>query len=247
MIGSSSHPPPRGYSGFYSPHDRAQGHHGGTAIFVDNSRGIAFTSFNILFPLQLVAVQLHLRRTYTVCSLYFPPNSPVDREDFVFLVQQLSSPFIILGDYNGGHTLWRDALVNPRGAMIASVVEALDLSIFNAGDHTHYHIQTDTTSVLDLSLCSPDALLDFTWNVTGDLCGSDHYPILLSSPNDHADWGLFKHLAIVDSEVDGFLVIDSAVEYFSSILQRAGELSIPQTTGFTKRRLVPWAHTYKEL
>ena len=33
MIGSSSHPAPRGYSDFYSPHDRAQGHHGGTAFF----------------------------------------------------------------------------------------------------------------------------------------------------------------------------------------------------------------------
>ena len=33
--------------------------------------------------------------------------------------------------------------------MIALVVEALDLGIFNTGDHTHYHIQTDTTSALD--------------------------------------------------------------------------------------------------
>ena len=56
MIRLSSHPPPRGYSGVYSPHDRAQGHHGGTAIFLDNLRGIAFTSFNIVSPLQLVAV-----------------------------------------------------------------------------------------------------------------------------------------------------------------------------------------------
>lgn len=105
MIGSSSHPSPKGYSGFYSPHDRAQGHHGGTAIFVDTSRGIAFTSFNIVSPLQVVSVQLHLRRTYTVCPLYLPPNSPVDREDFVSLVQQLPSPFIILRDFNGRHTL----------------------------------------------------------------------------------------------------------------------------------------------
>ena len=101
-------------------------------------------------------------------------------------------------------------------------------------------------------MCCPDALLDFTWSVTGDFCGSDHYPILLSSADvlplprvprwqlDHADWGLFKHLAIVDCEVDEFLEIDSAVEYFSSILQQADELSIPQTTGFTKRRPVTW-------
>ena len=85
MISSSSHPPARGYSGFYSPHDRAQGHHGGTAIFVDNSRGIALTSFNIVSPLQLVAVQLHFRKTYTVCSFYLSLNPPVDREDFVSL------------------------------------------------------------------------------------------------------------------------------------------------------------------
>ena len=108
-----------------------------------------------------MAVQLHLR-TFTVFSLYLPPNFPVDREDFVSLVQQLPSPFIISGDFNGRHTLWGDTLINPRGAMIATVVEALDLGIFNTGDHTHYHIQTDTITVLDLSLCSPDVLLDFT-------------------------------------------------------------------------------------
>ena len=110
--------------------------------------------------------------------------------------------------------------------MIVTVIEALDLGIFNIGDHTHYRIQTDTTAALDLSLCSPDALFDFTWSVTGDLCGSDHYPILLSSPDvlslprgphwrlDHADWGLFQQLVIADCQVDEFLDIDSAVEYF---------------------------------
>ena len=39
--------------------------------------------------------------------------------------------------------------------MIASVVEALDLCIFNTGDHTHHHIQTDTTSIYRCVVLTP--------------------------------------------------------------------------------------------
>ncbi len=75
-----------------------------------------------------------------------------------------------------------DAVNTPRGSMIASLLEELDLGLLDNGDPTHFNVQNNSTSVLDLCLCSSDALLDFTWKVTEDLCGSDHYPSLLSSP-----------------------------------------------------------------
>ena len=80
-----------------------------------------------------------------------------------------------------------------------------------------------------LILYKYDALLDFTWSVTRDLCGSDHYPIFLSSPDvlllprvpgwrlGHADWGLFKQLAIVDYEVDEFLDLDSFIARYCNV------------------------------
>ena len=39
--------------------------------------------------------------------------------------------------------------------MIVTVVQALDLGVFNTGDHTHYHIQTETTSTYHCVLLTP--------------------------------------------------------------------------------------------
>ncbi len=75
MVTSYCHPPPSGYSVFYSPHGPAQGHHGGTALLIPVSQGAAFSHFSLNSTLQAVAIQLHLMRVFTICSLYLPPNT----------------------------------------------------------------------------------------------------------------------------------------------------------------------------
>ena len=40
-------------------------------------------------------------------------------------------------------------------------------------------------SQIDLSVCDPSLVLDFEWRVHDDLCGSDHYPIILSSTSSN--------------------------------------------------------------
>ncbi|KAG7174159.1 RNA-directed DNA polymerase from transposon BS-like 1, partial [Homarus americanus] len=180
-----------------------------------------FTLFN--FP-------IHLQRTYTMCSIYLPPSTPIAREDLVSLIRQLPFPSLILGDFNGRHTLWGDTIVNPRGDLIASIIEEMDLGIFNTGDNTHYHVQTNTTTVIDLSLCSADSLMDFEWRVTDNLKGSDHYPILLSSSEvfptprvpcwrlDKVDWELYKKLVKVDRSIEESPSVDEAVDYIATLL-----------------------------
>ena len=34
-------------------------------------------------------------------------------------------------------------------------------------------------SAIDLTLCDPVSYMDYGWKVHDDLCGSDHFPILL--------------------------------------------------------------------
>lgn len=130
--------------------------------------------------LQAAAAQIHITRSYTVCSLYLPPSAPLNQQDLMTLVQQLPPPFLIVGDFNSRLTLWEDSISNPRGVTVASVIGELDLCILSTGHPTHYHIQTDTWSIIDLFLSSPDAYLNFVWEISGDLHGSDHYPIFIS-------------------------------------------------------------------
>ena len=79
----------------------------------------------------------------------------------------------------------------------------MNIGLLNSGAHTHYHSQTNSSSAIDLSLCSPELLPEFSWRVDNDLHGSNHYPIIVEDitrepiirPMQYiikrADWKLF--------------------------------------------------------
>ena len=53
--------------------------------------------------------------------------------------------------------------------------------MINDGSSTYIHPATGSTSALDLSICGPSLVLDYEWNIHEDLCGSDHFPVILTS------------------------------------------------------------------
>ncbi|MEL7521450.1 MAG: endonuclease/exonuclease/phosphatase family protein, partial [Cyanobacteria bacterium J06553_1] len=250
MVGDAVVSPPRGYSGFYSPPNPAGGHRGGCAVYVH--LGVPFIHFPLQSPLQAVAVQIHLERRVTIVSLYLPPNNPVARGDLEMLVRQLPRPFLLLGDLNGRHLLWGDNQSNPRGDLLSSWIEDMDLGVLNTGEPTHFHIQTGSFTAIDLSICSSDALLDYNWEVKEDLHGSDHFPIILRTARgipcpraprwrlDKADWTHFRDLSEMLNAMDEFPSVDVAVKHLTDTLYNAGLQAIPRTTGKFSRRPVPW-------
>lgn len=46
---------------------------------------------------------------------------------------------------------------------------------------------TGSYSVIDLSLCDPTIYMDYSWKVHDDTCGSDHFPIIMSSTGPRLD------------------------------------------------------------
>ena len=177
MLGDFTHSSPPGYRAFFSTPIPGQGHHGGTAIFVRSD--IPFVPHQLHTPLQAVAVKVFLGRFYTLCSLYLPPGVSVVRPDLDSLASVLPFPFLLLGDYNGGHLLWDGGASKPRGILIASFIEDEGLELLNTGYITHFHSQAGTSTSIDLSVCTSNSLLEFTLGVLPDLCGSVHFPILL--------------------------------------------------------------------
>ena len=138
---------------FYSPPDPVQGSHGSAIVI---SEKVLHTPFPLFSPLQVVALQIHITRTYSICSIYLSPSTPISKEDLLSVIRQIPFPFLIFGYFSGWHTLWGDTLINRRGTLVASVIDDLDLCILNTGVPTHYHIQTD------LSLSSSNAFLDIS-------------------------------------------------------------------------------------
>ena len=117
---------------------------------------------------------------------------------------------------------------------------------------TYLHPATGSFSSIDLTLCSPVLLPNFTWNVTEDLYGSDHFPIILSSikPSSHirpqkwklskANWNKFEILCEQSITHDKFEDCDDSTKLFTSLLIEAAKQSVPQTSTNPKRPDKPW-------
>ncbi|KAK3892352.1 hypothetical protein Pcinc_003805 [Petrolisthes cinctipes] len=241
-----SKPSGRGGSGKYL----RQGHHGGSAIQV--RRCIPCTGLELDTRLQAVAVKVFMDRPYIMCSKYLPPSVTVQRGDLNRLVRDVPSPFILLGDFNGRHPLLGDSSVNPRGVFFASFIEDEGLGVLNTGDVTHFNSPTGTFTTIDISLCSPSALLDFIWRVLSDLYGCDHFPVRLEGNRyepqsrlprwklEKADGQCFRELTSSVSSVADFGGSDEAVTYFTDMLHSAALISIQKPSGYFPKRPVPW-------
>ena len=51
--------------------------------------------------LQAVAVSVSLEKEITICSLYIPPNLTLHSQHLNSLLEQLPSPYLLVGDFNG--------------------------------------------------------------------------------------------------------------------------------------------------
>ena len=250
MLGNVSCPCPREYNAYHSAYDIDRGSHGGVALYVRGDT--PHNHFVLQSTLQATAVQIHLQKKYTICSIYLPPNEVFPINEFKTLIQQLPRPFLVLGDMNGRNPLWGDIISNQRGNCLASIIENESVGILNNGESTHFHVQTGTLSSIDLSICSDDCIIDFNWKIINDRFTSDHFPIVIggsSSPPSprlpkwsihKADWKAFQEHSSIDESADDFPSIDDALDFFNTIMFSAGLQSIPRTSGIFIRRPVPW-------
>ena len=78
--------------------------HGGVVILAKTN--IPHKEVQLTTSLKAIAIRVTLQKTITICSLYIRPSSTVNTKDLNDLVQQLPSPFIILGDFNAHTHSW---------------------------------------------------------------------------------------------------------------------------------------------
>ena len=110
---------------------------------------------------------------------------------------------MIVGDLNSHNYLWGGIKTDAKGKVMETFMARSNICLSN-DDTPTILIQQLVFFLLDLTMCSPSPLMDFTWKVEEDLHGSDHFPIILEShyhpPDDRppkwqfhkADWNLFK-------------------------------------------------------
>ena len=202
--------------------------------------------------LQAVAVSITLHRVITLCSIYIPPSSRLSTKDLDDLIPQLPSPFILLGEFNGHNILWGSKDINDKGRIIESFIDNHGLCLYNTKKPTYLHPATGTYTSLDLSICFPTLLLDYDWKVHDDLCGSDHFPVLLNNigPDvdepvsrwklNKANWAQFQTLSTTRLLEDTVRKADDPIEPFASILINIAEETVPKTATKSKKAKKPW-------
>ena len=222
---------------------------GGSSILVHSS--YPQREIKLSTDLQAVAVSVSLEKEITICSLYIPPNFTLHSQHLNSLLEQLSSPYLLVGDFNGHNMLWGCSKNNVGGEIIENFIEANDLCLMNDKSHTYLHPATGTFSSLDLSLCHPSLILDFDWYVCDDQHGSDHFPVVIEGINpsteDHnpkwklnkANWEQFHLLCEQDLSMDNFNNSSDLVTDFTSSLMKISDKCIPKTSTNPKKSN-PW-------
>lgn len=224
--------------------DKTDGRGGGCALLI--KRLNIYTQ--IVIPphdqnFQIVAVKT-LDTTFV--SLYIPyPNSQIIR-DLSSILSSLPRPLVICGDFNCHNTLWGSHYNDAASSLLLDLLDDVNLCILNDGSPTRRSSPVQNASIPDLSLCSPQLAPSIPWRVLSGSYGSDHFPILLTLPQNctpppspsplfkyktaQADWDKYSrlleektsHTPVVDN--DNMLFLYN--EFINSITS-AAENSIP--------------------
>ncbi|GFU38236.1 RNA-directed DNA polymerase from mobile element jockey [Nephila pilipes] len=244
----------RGYNCVRLDVDAASSSSGGVCILT--SQNSPHNIVTLTTSLQAVAVRIHTRTLITVCCIYLPPNDVVSQVDLNHLVNQLPTPFLLLGDFNGHSPQWGYDGTNSRGRQIEQLISDHSLCLLNTGEKTYFHAPTRTFHSIDLAICSPTLLPSLKLEVVNDLHNSDHFPLLVSQvhgsgvrfrPSNYrfnrADWDLFTRLAVITGAMVQDQDLNSSVRHVTTSIVDAADAAIPKSTNSKRKMSKPWWNT----
>ena len=222
---------------------------GGSSLLVHSS--LPQREIKLKTDLQAVAVSITLEKEITFCSIYIPASYSLRSEQLTSLLQQIPSPYMLVGDFNGHNVLWGSNDNDPRGELIENFITENDICLMNDKSKTYLDSGKGTFSSLDLSLCHPSLYLDYEWSVCEDQHGSDHFPILIESVQTHgedhnpkwklhkADWDLCNNLCNESLTATSLSDSSEPITDFTSSLITISEKCIPKTSTNPKKSN-PW-------
>jgi hypothetical protein len=65
--------------------------------------------------------------------------------------------------------------------MCEDFINNSNLCLLNTKSPTYFHTPTGSKTYIDLSICDSSLLLDLSWTVHDDVCGSNHFPIIVKN------------------------------------------------------------------
>ncbi len=158
----------RGFTPYRVDVDDGLRAHGGVTTLVQDSLHSA--EIPVHTDLQTVCVRVYLPSlSLTVCNIYIPPRQTVSVDDLLSLINQLPTPFLVVGDVNAHSPLWGSSRTCQRGAILESVIDTMNLAILNTGEPTHFAVATNSSTAIDVALCSSSLATAMRWTILEDL------------------------------------------------------------------------------
>jgi hypothetical protein len=113
--------------------------------------------------------------------MYIPNSQILTYIDIQNIIDQLPTPFIILGDFSSHNILWAYNDTDQRGTIIKKILDNNNnnINILKNGQATRISAVTGNLSAIHLSLCSSIISSYFEWSTMPELSSSDHFPIKL--------------------------------------------------------------------
>lgn len=165
--------------GFTAIHNKRFDGKGGVSVLVKT--GLPFTYFipNIDLPFNVQFIILEIQGI-SIAAGYVPPNVTMSTSHWSRIVSLLSTPFILMGDFNCHHMAWGNSFNDLKGVNLLEVINEHSLVVLNDGSSTRLSPSNSNVSVIDLALSSPDLALNCSCHTHDDTLGSDHFPLLVS-------------------------------------------------------------------
>lgn len=235
-----------------SNHQNSQKATQGVAILIKNN--IPHSIINLTTNLQVVAIQTKIPFPVTIATIYIHPELKIDEIDLQNILNQLPTPFLILGDFNGHNPLWGSNSKNKKGVVLENFLNNNRVMCLNNGQTTYLHPGSGSKTAIDLSLCDPSIKFKLNWKVLPQY-SSDHNPILISSNlNPHPQATSYSPSKINLKSINWPLFHDalepikkppltSSVEDLISFLETSISTALTIASSpmsYPKRRTVPW-------
>ena len=214
------------------------GQHGGVSLYIHSD--VPYREIPLSTPIQAVAAEIRLQFNFSICNIYSSRSHPISKSLLTNILQQLTSPCLIVGDFNAYSSVWHCSGTDTRGRAVEGFLQDNNLVLLNDNSPTRIGYNSETT--IDLSICSPSISLALDWEVLSSPRGSDHCPIIIKLPDTEnpslapswsikrANWEIFSacpswnNLPPTDGDKD--LLLDD----FYSRLMNACDEGIPKYT-----------------
>ncbi|KAG5858985.1 hypothetical protein JTB14_020849 [Gonioctena quinquepunctata] len=107
--------------------------HGGIAISIRNN--FPATEIPLRTYIQALAVHIDYPYKMTICNIYLP-NTDWTLTALENIIEQLPSPFLIMGDFNSHNPTWGSHKLDAGGRIIERVIDDRDSVVMNNGQGT---------------------------------------------------------------------------------------------------------------